>query len=77
MKKSNVLFIAMIGASLALISAIMTDNITSVPPQPGGFTAAAMTPDPENARNAEAARQAFNRMGLSLHEGKYWKETHE
>jgi ABC-type protease/lipase transport system fused ATPase/permease subunit len=77
MKKSNVLFIALTGASVVLIGAIMTDNITSVPAQPAALTAAAMTQGPENARNTEEVRQKFKQMGLQLHEGKYWKETHE
>ena len=77
MKKSNMLFLALTGASVALISAIMADNITSVPAHTTVLESHTTSLAPEDARNTEAARQRFKQMGLSLHEGKYWKETHE
>jgi len=65
MKKSNLPFIALTGASVVLISAIMADNITSTPRQPADH---AIT---------EKLRQEFDQRGLTLHEGKYWKKTYE
>jgi 5-bromo-4-chloroindolyl phosphate hydrolysis protein len=73
MKKSNLLFIALTGASVVLISAIMADNSTSIPLMPAN----AIGSSAYDTSNTETIRQRFKKMGLPLHEGKYWKETHE
>jgi hypothetical protein len=75
MKKSNLLFIILTGASVVLISAIMADNITSMPSSVRTGSQVAL--DQNDTRNTETVRQRFKQMGLSLHEGKYWKKTDE
>jgi hypothetical protein len=77
MKKNNVLFITLTGASVVLISAIMADNITFAPPVTAGCTANATMSDAQDTRNTETVRQKFKNLGLPLHEGKYWKGSHE
>jgi|GEM_PF-3307318 len=77
MKKNNVLFMAMTGASVVLISAIIANNITSMQSRYAVPAVAAMISNPKDALKTNAVRQEFNRKGLVLHEGKYWKEIHE
>ncbi len=77
MKKNNILFITLTGASVVLISAIMADNITfrhllSANPQANTATTISA-----GARSTETLRRGFKKMGLPLHEGRYWKESHE
>ena len=75
MKRSNALFIALTGASLVLIGAIMTDNIISLAGHELQPTVSSQIQN-ESASTA-AIRQTSTREGLSLHPGKYWKASDE
>jgi hypothetical protein len=77
MKKSNALFIALTATSVALISAVMMDNIASTTQRSSCPPAMTTPTDPSNTRATETIRQKFKQMGLPLHEGKHWKGTHE
>lgn len=77
MKKNNALFLALAGISVVLIGAIMADNITSMPGSYGEPAAVTAPPNTGDTRATEAVRQKFTRLGLVLHEGKYWKNADE
>ncbi len=69
MSKHDRLFIASVIFSMALTVSIMVDNIISEP------TSSPTTGAPPS--RVSAARQKILDMKLPLHEGKYWKKSHE
>ncbi len=75
MKRNNALFLTLTGASVVLMAAIMTDNIMSMPGISTSPPVIQTPADQDTARETEATRQKFIKMGLPLHEGNYWKTT--
>jgi hypothetical protein len=68
MRRPDRIFIFLSGVSLALLGLAVAENMSrDTQPSP----AAVACPSPE------LLRQEFIRMGLPLHEGKYWRTSHE
>ena len=69
---------ALTAAAVALIGAIVVDNIISVPGQCPRLEAVMEFLDPRDAQTkTNAVRKGLIQKGLPLHEGKYWKKSYE
>jgi hypothetical protein len=67
MKKHIGLFIVTTTLCATMLALVMTENITDA------IRAGRSQDEPYDPARAASLRKQFERMGLTLHEGKYWK----